>query len=443
MQFTISNQSPLKGNIIIDGDLRLTLLLMSLGLHMDVPVSIIHPSSAGEVSKLKMFLQRNDIKISDMEKGFTIKGAGLRGDVVIDYDISDIVLHSIAAGAIFTANSVRIISGKTNRSVGVDTLLKLLSSLGVKTDCISTDNDDVVIRDVKYSVDGAIPVRSQWAFEALLTSSLAAKSPIILSYVSDMCSFSRKALTFLGFKQTTAGDDHDQEAELERRLAKATGEKISDVQRFEWIEKPAAPFIIPGDTTLAAASAGCAVITQRSDILIKGVLWDSERRGFFNALRRMKALCDQVYLDNSHIFETADIRVKWSQMTGIHFTPAQSHSMSHELLILASVAAFAVGESVICDVMESPVAGREAFKLLARGLEKIGVHVGDYTDGIVLSGGTELRGNRLDSGGRPDVALALAIAGVGAAGPSTIVNSTFDTYPVSRFLNLISNHKST
>ena len=240
-----------------------------------------------------------------------------------------------------------------------------------------------------------------------------------------------------GFDIEPVENVHDRQAELERRMAKASGEKPREVRRFEWTGKPSDHIEIPGDMTLAAALAGCAVVIRRSDITIQGVFWDRERNGFFDSLRRMKADIETVTAKGRRLFDTADIQVRWGGIKGVHFFPGHAHTMGNELLILAAVAASAGGKTVIADIPDVPVAGREAFKLLARGLEKLGVNVGDYTDGIVLRGRKELKGSELDSGSRPDVACALAVAGFNAAGTSTITGCDGKTYPVREFLSLI------
>ena len=437
MQFTVSSPGPLKGRLKVPGDIRLTLALMSLGMHMEETLSIIYPSATPEVAGFGKFLERYGAVITRFEDGFNISGKRFSGDVVVDDSVFDSILHSIVAGAVFTSQSVRIVGGAAARSRIVKPLINHLMSLGVSSKSVATDGDDFVITEAEFSPCGTIEVESQWAFEAVIAASLAARSQVVISYSPEVRPLSEKVMAALGFMSEPVKKNRSQQAELERRIAKASGEKPREIRRLLWTEKPAVSFEIPGDVTLAAAVAGCAVVTQRSDVTLEGVLWDRERRGFFEALRRMKAQIEPGSGKSGQIFDTADIQVRWSKIDGVHFLPGQAHTMAHELLVLAAVAASAPDETVVSDIPDVPVAGREAFKLLARGLEKLGVQVGDYTEGIVLRGGTELQGDELDSGGRPDVACALAVARMSASGISTIRGCNSDAYPVGEFLDLI------
>ena len=138
-----------------------------------------------------------------------------------------------------------------------------------------------------------------------------------------------------------------------------------------------------------------------------------------------------------HSFDTADIRIKWSILEGIHHTSAQAQNMISQLLILGAVAAYAVGETVISDVVNGSGLGRDTFTAFANGLEIFGTHVGEYADGIVLKGGQELRGELVDSGGMADLALALVVVGLNAAGKTTVFGFNGNTYPVNEFMKII------
>jgi len=196
-------------------------------------------------------------------------------------------------------------------------------------------------------------------------------------------------------------------------------------------------FEVPGDSTLAAAVAGLAAVTQRSGIILEKVLWDRGRRGFFDALRRMKGKVISASVGDDQGTDSADITVEWSKLDGVLISAEQAQTMTTELLILAAIAASAPGETVISDITDAPGVGREAFKLLARGLEKCGARVGDFTDGIVLKGGNELYGGIFEAGGRPDVALALAVAGMTASHSATITGCTENMYPLGEFLRIV------
>ena len=438
MRFTVSSPTPLNGRISVPGDYRLTLTLMALGMSMEAPLTLVSPGSAKDIERFRVFLERHGASIHDGQDGFTLIGRRFSGDVVLGADVPDAVLHMTAASAICTARSVRIADGAGARSRVVEPLLALLKQTGVGDDCIVSDNGDIIVRGISFSPPELVRLRSQWAVETVLAEALAARTTVTVSCPAGILPVSERVLRALGFEFDQADVDGNIEAELERRKARASGDRPVGIRKINWAGSPAGRFEIPGDTTIAAAVAGCAAAVQRSDVTIQNVVWDGGRRGFFDTLRRMKARISYDCERNGHIFDTADIRIGWSVLEGVHITSEQAETMASELLVLAAVAASAAGETVISDLTGPPGIGRDAFKLVARALEKCGVHIGDFTEGIVLRGGAEFIGSEVDSGGRPDVACALAVAGMAAAGETTVVGCENDVYPVGDFLKVIS-----
>ena len=178
---------------------------------------------------------------------------------------------------------------------------------------------------------------------------------------------------------------------------------------------------------------------QKSDVTIEGVIWEQGRRGFFDVLRRMKVPVEWESNGEGYSFDAADIRVRWGKSEGIHLTSDQSHTMSSELLVLGSVATSASGKTVISDDCKSPGFSRDSFTLFARGLEKLGAHTGDFSEGIIIHGDKELRGDVIDSGGKSEVALALAVAALNASGTTTISGFEGTDYPVGEFMQIVKN----
>jgi 3-phosphoshikimate 1-carboxyvinyltransferase len=282
-----------------------------------------------------------------------------------------------------------------------------------------------------------ISVSSAWTFEAICAAALAVRMPLTLSYPPQTVSHSLKLLTLLGYHSTMPDNMSVMDTEIARRLAKVSGLPPLKIQRLEWTHSVKQTIDIPGDTTLAAAIAGAGSIVQGSDVTLKDVLWEHGRRGFFEALHRMKGMIkyEQTYKKNS--FDSAHITIGWSNLEGIHVTSDQALTFMTELLILGVVAASAHGETVISDGKEGLKHGRYGFSTLAKGLKMLGSYVGDFSDGIVINGGHKMRGDLVDSGGRADIALALAVTGMNAAGTTTVFGFDGNAYPVREFIQIV------
>ena len=230
---------------------------------------------------------------------------------------------------------------------------------------------------------------------------------------------------------------NSQNIELSRRLARAAGEKSQEIRKFEWKDKKEEIIRIPGDSTIAAAVCGAAAILHNSDVTVEGVIWEQGRRGFFDALKRMKMNIEWEPNNDGYSFDSANVRIKWSKGEGIHVSSDQALTMSSELLVLGAVSAFASGKTVISDNRESPGFERDSFKVFAKGLEMLGSHVGDFSEGIVLHGEQELQGNFIDSGGKADIALALTVTALNSSDTTTISDFGENDYPVGEFLQIV------
>ena len=108
-------------------------------------------------------------------------------------------------------------------------------------------------------------------------------------------------------------------------------------------------------------------------------------------------------------------------------------TMRSELHLLGAVAVSARGETVLRAPDTGSGMGREDFRALKEGLETLGAHIGDYRYGMVVKGPRELKGAKVQSGGAPGIALALALAGMVASGETEIMDFEPDAYPLREF----------
>ncbi|MFC1692799.1 hypothetical protein ACFL1R_04785 [Candidatus Latescibacterota bacterium] len=436
MRFSIKSNGPFAGKARLTGDLGLTLSVMAFGMFSPHPVTICNPSPSHEVETLRKYLEQHGTEFNDTEDGFRISGGILNGDITIGNDIPESVVHIIVSGAVFSGQSVRIIDGLTGRIALVEFLKPVLKNTGLTDDYITGDGDDVLINGSVWAPRDVVTVRSTGAFETYCAAGLAARKSVNIAFPQQTVSHSMKLVQFFGYHIAKPENGLEQKAKLARRMSKASGETPLETKCLKWEGRQCEKIVIPGDTTIAAALAGASSVVQKSDIVLENVLWEQGRRGFFEALRRMKGSVDVESIHKGDFFESADLRVRWNKLEGIELSPAQAQSMITELLILGAVAASAHGETVVNDVKNEPGLGRDVFALLSRGLEMLGCHVGDYADGLVLTGGNELLGDLVDSGGRPGLALALTVAGISAAGTTTVFGIDRDIYPVNVFMNI-------
>ncbi len=431
MTIRISPPGKLTGAVRLPGDIGLTLSSLAFGMISGRSVTISNPSHAPETGKLRELLRDWGAQFTVTPEGYILHGGPVEGERIIPVDTPGEALHILAAAAAFSSGAVRILNRSNHRDRILRRLLPLLRSLGLPENHIVSGEDAVLIKG-----GAALPERvsadSAWEMEAVLAAAMAAGTPVAISHPAQNSSHVLKIMDLLGARRPDVPGSGPVPDELARRLAKISRERPREESRFEW-NCVDTEIRIPGDTALAAAVAGAAAVIARSDVTVRDVLWEPGRRGFFEALRRMRGTIEWAP-KRGYSFDVADVRVKGSSLEGIQTTPAQAQTMRSELAVLGAVAVYARGETVLRDPGAGPGVGREAFRILKAGLETLGAHIGDYREGLVVKGPRELKGAGVESGRVPGIALALALAGTIASGETEIVDCEPDAYPAGDFV---------
>lgn len=177
----------------------------------------------------------------------------------------------------------------------------------------------------------------------------------------------------------------------------------------------AATIDIPGDPSSAAFLAAAATITPGSDVLIRGVLVNPLRTGFFEALQEMGA---DLSFENARVQSgepVADIRARHAQLSGVEIPASRAASMIDEYPILAVVASFAKGETFMPGVGELRVKESDRLAAVEAGLAANGVKVATGPDWMRVAGaGIPPGGGRVATQMDHRIAMSFLVMGLGA-----------------------------
>ena len=104
-----------------------------------------------------------------------------------------------------------------------------------------------------------------------------------------------------------------------------------------------------------------------------------------------------------------------------------------EIPILAVLATQANGQTVISDAQELRYKESDRLSTVREELAKMGAHIQEKPDGLVIEGPTPLQGTTVQSHSDHRLAMALAVAALVAEGPTTIedvdcVATSFPTF---------------
>ncbi|MCW2857843.1 MAG: aroA [Marmoricola sp.] len=175
---------------------------------------------------------------------------------------------------------------------------------------------------------------------------------------------------------------------------------------------------VPVDPSQAAFWIVAGALGEANNMTIENVYLGPARRGFLDVLLRMGA---QVSVEEPTSTESGcTIRVLGAELHGVTIEPDEIPGLIDEIPILAVAAALASGTTVIRGATELRFKESDRISSTARMLAAFGVGVTEFDDGLSITGGTELIGAEVDSGGDHRIAMAATIAGLFARGRTTI-----------------------
>lgn len=177
---------------------------------------------------------------------------------------------------------------------------------------------------------------------------------------------------------------------------------------------------VPGDISSAAYFIAAGLITPNSEILIKHVGINPTRDGIIKVARQMGGNLTLLNESETNGEKTADILVKSSSLHGIHINGAVIPTLIDELPVIAVMAAFASGQTVIRDAAELKVKESNRIDVIVNNLSAMGADITAADDGMIINGGRALHGAVIDSKSDHRIAMSFAVAGLNADG-TTIV----------------------
>ena len=167
---------------------------------------------------------------------------------------------------------------------------------------------------------------------------------------------------------------------------------------------------VPGDISSAAFFLAAGAITKNSEILIKNVNINPTRAGILTVLSDMGA---SLSIENERLLsgeKTADLLIKSSSLHGTTISGDIIPTLIDELPVIAVMASYAKGQTVIKDAAELRVKESDRIVSISENLRAMGCDVIETSDGMVINGGTPLHSARISTKKDHRIAMAFHIA---------------------------------
>ena len=185
-------------------------------------------------------------------------------------------------------------------------------------------------------------------------------------------------------------------------------------------EMTATDIAVPGDISSAAFFIAAGLVTPNSCITLKQVGINPTRNGILKVCEAMGADLTMSNVKDDNGEPTADITVKTSRLKGTEIGGELIPTLIDEIPVIALMAAFAEGETVIKDAAELKVKESNRIDLTVDNLVKMGVNAEATDDGMIIRGGNPLRGASIHCKYDHRIAMTFSVAGINAQGTTVI-----------------------
>ncbi|MBI3299624.1 MAG: 3-phosphoshikimate 1-carboxyvinyltransferase [Elusimicrobia bacterium] len=174
---------------------------------------------------------------------------------------------------------------------------------------------------------------------------------------------------------------------------------------------------VPGDPSSAAFLAAAAVLVPGSRLIIREVLLNPTRLGFFEALREMGAPVswERGGLHGREV--VGDVTAAHGRLKPCWLDAARVPGLVDEVPLLAVLCAFADGESRLEGLAELRVKESDRLAGTAAALTALGASARVDGDALVVAGPARWRPGRVETLGDHRLAMASAVAALAGAGP--------------------------
>jgi 3-phosphoshikimate 1-carboxyvinyltransferase len=179
---------------------------------------------------------------------------------------------------------------------------------------------------------------------------------------------------------------------------------------------------VPGDLSSAVFFIAAASLLPDSNILIHNVGLNPTRTAILDLFAEMGASISMVSLKTSHGEVIGDLSVKGAALKGGVIEGARIPLVIDELPMLAALGPYTEQGIEIRDAAELRVKESDRIAALAENLRRMGAKVEERPDGLRAEGrkAGRLHGAEIEPRGDHRIAMAFAIAGLAADGPTVI-----------------------
>ena len=404
---TIAPTRGLKGEVTIPGDKSISHRSIMLGSIALGTTEITHFLDGADCLSTIDCFRKMGVEIERKPSSILVHGKGLRG---LTAPASTLTTTRLISGILSGQNFATTLSG--DDSLNSRPMKRIMTPLNTMGAHIRSLNDNgcapLHIRPgALHGIHYQSPVASAQVKSAVLLAGLYADSPT--SVTEPALSRNHTELMLQGFGAYVATDLH------------TDGTATAHVEPCK--ELYGQQICVPGDISSAAYFIAAALLVPGSELLVKNVGTNFTRAGFLKVCKAMGADIETVSQTIEGGESRADLLVRYSHLKGTVIEGDIIPTLIDEIPMIAIMAAFADGQTVIRDAAELKVKETNRIDTVTAGLKAMGAVITPTDDGMIIEGTGHLNGASIQSYLDHRIAMAFSVAGLASDGETQIVDS--------------------
>lgn len=410
---TIAPTRGLKGEVTIPGDKSISHRSIMLGSIALGTTEITHFLEGADCLSTIDCFRKMGVEIERKPSSILVHGKGLRGLTApastLNVGNSGTTTRLIS-GILSGQNFATTLSG--DDSLNSRPMKRIMTPLNTMGAHIRSLNDNgcapLHIRPgALHGIHYQSPVASAQVKSAVLLAGLYADSPT--SVTEPALSRNHTELMLQGFGAYVATDLH------------TDGTATAHVEPCK--ELYGQQICVPGDISSASYFIAAALLVPGSELLVKNVGTNFTRAGFLKVCKAMGADIETVSQTIEGGESRADLLVRYSHLKGTVIEGDIIPTLIDEIPMIAIMAAFADGQTVIRDAAELKVKETNRIDTVTAGLKAMGAVITPTDDGMIIEGTGHLNGASIQSYLDHRIAMAFSVAGLASDGETQIVDS--------------------
>lgn len=397
---------PLRGEISVPGDKSISHRAVMFGAISKGITEVTNFLEGADCLSTISCFQKMGVSIEKQDTHLLIHGNGLRGlqapSEILDCGNSGTttrLISGILAGQSFSSE---LTGDDSIQKRPMKRIMAPLTSMGANirsirgNDCAPLLIHGQQLRGIHY----ASPIASAQVKSCVLLAGLYAdtKTCVTEPYLSR--NHTELMLSYFGAKV----ESHDTTASVEPDPY-LIGQKV----------------MVPGDISSAAYFMAAGLMVPGSEILLKNVGINPTRDGILRVCKAMGGDITLLNIREQGCEPTADLLIKASGLHGTVIEGALIPTLIDEIPIIAVLAAYAEGTTIIRNAEELKVKESNRLDIMVQELSAVGVNIEGTDDGMIIRGGRPLHGARIDSRLDHRIAMSFTIAGLAAEGETEIL----------------------